>query len=438
MNPTVFISHSCKDHEEAPPANLSAQEIQDRADRLAFARLIRSEIQAGLEAVDGLDVFLDVRGGLAAGDVWQDGLHQALRSCSGAVVLLSPESLQSGWVLKEATILSWRVFLGEPIRVVPVVLGVSDTQIREKGFGAVNLDAIQWVKVRDATEAERNRAVDEVVEALTPVAQTGLRSDQTEWKSTAERWVIELADQLRATVPAGREQGYLTQMYRALSIEPQDRDRAGDDPFRDIAVSLLTADTSAVLRVLNEVAPTNRLEREELQTRVRSLWVDAAAANKLPHVAGQSRVIALDGEEVESARDYVARAYCTRIRADRVLAPNDTSDGTKEQAITMVEDRLNDYLPIDVRSELEADVAENGPVFVILGPGLTRADVLKTLTEKYDPLLTFIVLAGPDPRTRLKEWHDQVLLLRPGLQPRVETAGRRYRNSLEAFVDGQT
>lgn len=437
MNPTVFISHSCKDHEEAPPDGLAPAEVVARQQRLDFARKIRDEIKAQLDTVAGLDVFLDVRGGLQPGDVWQDGLHQALRSCSGAVVLLSPESLKSGWVLKEATILSWRVFLGEPIKVVPVVLGVSDEQIRERGFVSVNLEAIQWVTVRDTTNAERARAVSEVVTALTPVAQSGLRSDQTQWKTTAERWLVELADQLRATVPVGRANDYLTEMYRALSIEPQDRDRGGDDPFLDIATSLLTSNTSAVLKVLGELPPSARPQREELQGRVRSLWVDAAAAHQLPHVARQPQVIVIDGEEVESARDYVTRAYCTRIGAGRILAPNDTSDGSREHMITIVEDRMDEYWPIEDLDELKADVAEHGPAFVILGPGLTRDDVLRTLTKKYDPPLTFVAMAGPEPKKRLGDF-SRVLLLRPSLQPRAEKIGRRYRNNLKAFVDGTT
>ena len=102
-----------------------------RAERLAFARKLRDTLHSALEKDKRYEVFLDVRGGLTAGDIWQDGLHSALRNCAAGVVLLTPESLESGWVLKEATILSWRVFQREPILLVPVVLGVTDDDLVE-------------------------------------------------------------------------------------------------------------------------------------------------------------------------------------------------------------------------------------------------------------------------------------------------------------------
>src|SRR4051812_18264442 len=108
--PSIFISHSCKDKETAPPVGLSPAEADGRAGRLAFARDFRDRLVAGLDP-GRYDVWLDVRGGLEPGDVWREAIHEALARCEGAVVLLTPESIESGWVLKEATILSWRAFL---------------------------------------------------------------------------------------------------------------------------------------------------------------------------------------------------------------------------------------------------------------------------------------------------------------------------------------
>src|SRR5688572_20358227 len=157
MSATVFISHSCKDNETAPLAGLSAQQAADRAKRLKFARSVRDQLYAKLNKTKGLEVFLDVRGGLKASDVWRNGLHAALRTCSAGVVLLTPESLESGWVLKEATILSWRVFLGEPVVLVPIVLDVTPEDLEKRGFGALNLDAIQWLAVKGTDTAEVKR-----------------------------------------------------------------------------------------------------------------------------------------------------------------------------------------------------------------------------------------------------------------------------------------
>ena len=118
MAAKVFISHSCKDKEKKPPAELTKEAAAARAQRLDVCRKLRDDSGKKLKADKRFEVFLDVRGGLKAGDVWREGLHTALRTCSAGVVLLTPESLESQWVLKEATILSWRAFVKTP----PVVL----------------------------------------------------------------------------------------------------------------------------------------------------------------------------------------------------------------------------------------------------------------------------------------------------------------------------
>src|SRR5215207_1220095 len=151
--PTIFISHSCKDNEPVPPAGLSPEDAAARVGRLAFSRKLRDALVTALGKDQRYKVFLDVRGGLKPGDIWQDGLHHALRMCSAGIVLLTPESLESGWVLKEATILSWRVFLLEPVVLVPIVLGVSEEELTRRGFGALNLDRIQWVRVAASDQA---------------------------------------------------------------------------------------------------------------------------------------------------------------------------------------------------------------------------------------------------------------------------------------------
>src|SRR3954468_19551071 len=76
--PTIFISHSCKDNEQVPPAGLSPQDATARAGPLAFSRKLRDALVTALENNQRYKVFLDVRGGLTAGDIWQDGLHHAL------------------------------------------------------------------------------------------------------------------------------------------------------------------------------------------------------------------------------------------------------------------------------------------------------------------------------------------------------------------------
>ena len=53
---------------------------------------------------EGMDVWLD-QGGIAVPDVWGGKIVQAINECSTFVLLISPNSMESGNVLKE-TILS--------------------------------------------------------------------------------------------------------------------------------------------------------------------------------------------------------------------------------------------------------------------------------------------------------------------------------------------
>jgi hypothetical protein len=57
--PTIFISHSCKDNEQAPPATLSPQDAAARAGRLAFSRKLRDALVTALKKNQRYKVFLD-------------------------------------------------------------------------------------------------------------------------------------------------------------------------------------------------------------------------------------------------------------------------------------------------------------------------------------------------------------------------------------------
>jgi hypothetical protein len=435
VKPEIFISHSCKDKETARPVGLSPEQIKARAERLSFAHGLREDLHQRLTEDGRFTVFLDVRGGLKPGDVWQEGIHRALATCSGAVILLSPEALLSGWVLKEATILSWRVFMGERVKVVPVLLGVTRKDLVEKGFGAVSLDAIQWVEVPEATDPYREDAVKKILAAFAALPTSAEMKNQT-WRDVMQRWTSELSHQLRNAVPVDLKEQYLREMYGALAMEPNLEGRFAADPFVDIAAQVLTADTNQVIRVLYQAGMPNSLQREEMCRKVRPLWVDPNAANLLPFAARSGRVVVIDAESNKVARDYILRAYCTRINADRMLEPSDVNDGTLDQIIVAVEDYLADYLPIENPKELSDDVTNNGPIYVILGPGIARSDLLDTLTERYGQL-TLVAVGGPHWRKRLGAWAQKALLLRPLLQPNRERDGLRFRNKLELFVKGQ-
>lgn len=435
MTAKVFISHSCKDKEKKPPAGLTKEAAAARAKRLEVARKLRNELYKKLKADKRFDPFLDVRDGLKAGDVWREGLHTALRTCSAGVVLLTPESLESQWVLKEATILSWRVFLREPVVLIVFVLEVPAEAIERTGFGALDLDAIQQIHIASPTQADIKKAVNEAVAAL--------RSRIAEPLSEAERlrgpevWIREFAGRLSAIVGSAQtalKNNYLRGMCDELKIPAKDRDRFDQDPLVHIANHVLVADDNQVVRFLQHAGAPDEAQRKTLKESLAGLWVDATPATRV--LAGNKPVIAIDATEVATVREYLIRAYCNKVPWPRVVTPTDVTGGTDTEVLAEVKRGLAAVVDIDTAAKLKADIDQNGAVYVLLGPGSTRPSILDAVTAAY-PGVTFLVTAGEQPQDRLGAWYKRAMLLQPLLQGATrEQAGVRFRNKLLKFVEG--
>ncbi len=442
MSATIFISHSCKDKEDvAPPAD-AAPELIQRYRRLEFARSLRAKLLDRLDAEPKFIPFLDVRGGLQAGDIWENGLHQALRSCSGAVVLLSPEAIESGWVLKEATILSWRVFLDEPVVLIPIVLGVSTNDLEKKGFGPLSLNRIQWVRVEGTSSDDIESAVEATVDALVAqLPESPLVAGNV--LSPTQRWVEEFAKLLSEVIPSSGalRNDCLIRMCNALTITGDRLKVIDDSPYRGLASETLLAKHTQVGRLLRQAGKPAKPQREILKSLVAPLWVDAAPASRLLYAAAQKKVAVIDANETVSAGDYVKRALCSSIGPPRLVVPSSETDGTHASAMENIVLALNRYLPIEDPIELETQVVEEGPHFVILGRGLALASVLEEVTTTY-PQLTFVVAAGENPGKVLTGgWETRGMLLHPRLHAAGgkdrELAGVRYRNQLKSYVESE-
>jgi hypothetical protein len=434
MAATVFISHSCKDFGRDPRAGLSEKDAKLRALRLKFCRKLRDTLAAALKKDKRFKVFLDVRGGLRAGDVWRSGLHDALRTCSAGIVLLTPESLESRWVLKEATILSWRAFMAEPMVLVPIVLDVSRAQLEERGFGALDLDAIQWLKVNGTDEAEIERVVKEAADVLRQKYKS-LHAGPRDLTDT-EAWIETLATTLGNAIGAttiNLNNRYLLGMCRELEIEPTDAKRFNSNPLVHVAAHVLLADWEQIIRFLRHVGNPSGPQRQELQQAVAALWVDPASAAWM--LSKDAKVVAIDTAETASAREYIARSFCNRFPADRLIQPSDVTGGTEGDVLAEIKKCLGQVLPIEDAAALALDLEKNGRVYVVLGPGSTRPSVLDLVTRDY-PQFTFVVAAGADPKAKLGAWSEKALVLRPLLQPARERAAELFRNRLAMFAKG--
>lgn len=103
----LFISHSSRDE---------------------GAKSFLKEVCQGLaDSNKGFNVLVDQEG-IPFGADWERYLNEWLAECDAAVILFSADSIQSWWVLKEATIVTWRRELNEQFTVVPVLIGDMDSR----------------------------------------------------------------------------------------------------------------------------------------------------------------------------------------------------------------------------------------------------------------------------------------------------------------------
>jgi hypothetical protein len=118
----IFISHSSH---------------SDTAKR--FVTELRESLQR-----KGFDVFVEFKD-IQSADDWNKEIHERLASCHAGVLLLTPESITRPWVLKEATILTWRRSLQpDCFKLFPIVFdGVTDQALEGQKFGPLVISSIQ-------------------------------------------------------------------------------------------------------------------------------------------------------------------------------------------------------------------------------------------------------------------------------------------------------
>src|SRR6185436_18744983 len=144
QTPLIFVSHSSKDNE------LTKQVCQ--ALRAGGAGETGCDLVLDYEKLQDYDVLVDVDE-LQAGRPWPKQLHEWMARCHAAVLLLTSNAVKSPWVLKEATILAWRLSLDKNFRFFTVRFDdVSDADLTAGGFDPLMLGEIQKLQAGDAAD----------------------------------------------------------------------------------------------------------------------------------------------------------------------------------------------------------------------------------------------------------------------------------------------
>ena len=153
-----------------PPAGFDPVELA----RLRFALDVRDTLAQRLDPNDANRLVWFDRKRLEPGDEWEPGIVDALHRCEGAVVLITPESLKSPWVLREATILADRRSRWPELRLIPVLMaGATLTSLATSPWWAA-LDISRWQPVTAVhgafqpplADADRDALVNQVVAKL--------------------------------------------------------------------------------------------------------------------------------------------------------------------------------------------------------------------------------------------------------------------------------
>jgi TIR domain-containing protein len=155
----IFVSHSSKDNDLTK----------------AVCALLKAPGPGGEEAYQ---VLVDTDS-LEGGDPWPIQLHEMMADCHAAVVLLTDHALASAWVLKEATILTWRKSLEPEFKLfIAQLRDFTDDELRSARYEPLQHRQIQGLRDKDPAgiaQGVRTRLqLDKVAAAQTLFERVGL------------------------------------------------------------------------------------------------------------------------------------------------------------------------------------------------------------------------------------------------------------------------
>ena len=392
MKPRIFISHSTKELNPGTP-DCGDAAAATRWNRLQYARWVRSAVEEGLRDSGKFEVWLDLKS-LKPGDTWRAYLHRWLGSCDGAVILLDQESAASSWVRKEATVLTWRQSLKSGVRIVPALLG----DFRSNSLGRHGLGELAEFQAARLTSTEltwenAQLLADQIVRRFHGLAVDEEETAMTDWVRDVSVCLDEVSE------PQFKRAALL------LGMEGDDLSRFPDHSLT-MAHHLLHSNLESAYPALIQLR--KGLRKDDLRRLVDlilPIWVDPQAARHLQAIVAQSRerrrVVAINANYQETGEAYILRALFCAIPLSQIITATDISgEGLVDELLVRYEVALQRKLALDTRRSaaqalrdyLQWGVAE---LFILLGEGAIRADLIQALREKYNTV-TYVLLSGDD------------------------------------------
>jgi hypothetical protein len=416
----IFVSHSTEKADAGGKQRLL--DLKRALERLAGKRT-------------GHEVLLDFER-LDPAAKWRVVLDEWMATCHAAVLVMTPKSMTSWWVLKEATILAHRAARDEQFLLFPVLLdGLTRTELtaKESRFSPLYLDALQRVG-----KADPKGIAGDVLRELKKLGSVP--------RTPFDELAADLATQMKGADPQRLEQICLTVTGKPVPWQPSEV--RAERCARIVACAIVTNSKGGYQSLGAMVGDLLRagLGKDAARTVLKlasPLWVDAEAASPLADVAARnirltlgaatrSWATAINGAYVShfTADKYIRRAYMpgdaklrsieggeSELRAEELIARLRTEVRNTTPQLTGADDaRVDNHL---------ATVAT--PYFVVLPPPMPDDDVLDALLDRF-PKLTFIVQADAE---ALVSVAGRVVPLAPALDLGFE------QNAFNEFVDAE-
>jgi hypothetical protein len=324
--------------------------------RLRFALAVRTELVARLDPggpADGTGTVWFDRRRLEPGDEWELDIVEALHTCEAAVLLLTPDALESPWVLREATVLGDRRSRWPGLRLVPVLFAGTTYETLGKNPWWAALDIARWQTVQaprgafegDGAANDLTFIVDAVVGKLAALSEPRDPSMER-WSEEVQAFLSGLADR-RLTV---RLTGAATQLRLRPPV------RWDEQALGWLARALLQTDVAEVdgagqttyplLRALDNLVPDDPAVRpreaveQTLCVRMQPLAAPPAAAVAVGSArlaeadGGRPTPVMLQADNPRLAELAVRRASCDEARViplsgmtgeEMTIAPRDAA-----------------------------------------------------------------------------------------------------------------
>jgi hypothetical protein len=369
----VFVSHSSKDRlaTEHLCALLAAP---DDAEGACCDPLVDyTELQPGVE--------------------WPQYLHEMMAQCQAAIVLLTGNAVASPWVLKEATILTWRRSLDPQFAVFVAkdAAVVSDARLDQERFGPLMLPFVQQIATTDVA----------IVAAQVRARLKGLAQPDLSFESVL-RPVRDLVSQVARVAPStimavAQKLGVVEARWRP-NVPPE------EERVRSIATKLVCGRLGAYAAVdvlfaeLAQTAPPAKV-LEQLLGIVGPHWIEPDAAGRLPLVlsGGSRRAAVINGAYVQ---DFTATMFLRRAHPLSLLhSLIPTAGGSPGAIVDDVTAQICRYMresegATGSDDEIIADLAIGPAIrYVLLPPPPPDQSSLDALTARF-PKLGFVISTG--------------------------------------------